>query len=1008
MSIREEDRYYYLAIIVGLAFHATVLFSTFTKTYDAYVHMFFAEHYANDWFGSWSFKWYTGFTVTSYPPLIHQLVALVSKFLGIKLAFLLVANLVVLVYLRGVYTFSKIWVTDQAAAVATMVAVFYPSFVEALHLFGQLPSITGVSLLLNACPFVYRWVRFNQWKYLLGSLSLLAATTSAHHVSTIFGMVFFVLPVMGTALIDRTADQSVDREVRMRAFLVAIVKILPRAIAFGLLVIAIVITFVFPYWYWSKADPIAQVSIPHGSRDNYLEVLSSGLVFFLIPWAYLLFVLPYIFRRAFQKRFVFLGLSLTLAFVLGTGGTTPIARTLLGDTAFEILTLDRFTFWATMLSLPFVGELMHRVLSGDGRALISKYCGLTFHRILMACTMLGAVLTAVLIINTGYFRPLQPQEIDIKPIVNFLSKDMHDHWRYLTLGFGDQMAWLSANTSALTVDGNYHSVRRLPELTTRAVERLENAKYLGEDGLAALQQFLTLPEKYHLKYIFSNDKFYEPLLNFSGWLRTGQLENGIVVWERPDVPPLPEILPSKQIPPYQSLMWGILPLSSLLLVLIVQTANRGFPEISRSLNQGIPYENDRFEKLKLGLHALYILFATVIAIAFFKHIYATNHKRFSPDNLVESYFDALDFKYFRAAYNLFDPTLRPSFEQYMLELSLEDGILASYAKLNSVQCQQLPSEDGTIVPLRIQAEWMTSLMTYDTNHYMEAIELEDGWHLLPQPAEIRIPPEQFYGIPAVDFKKQGRRKATVGKTDRTDELDRPDVYITQANLVSTGDGYAVVGELVNIDTHPAYVSVTAVLYDDKNREILRYNARDIMKHHLLSRESTPFRVDFDEIARQSKINMGADSSFLSKAPHDFVVFVNSMVSSDSHYVEYGLQEIAVDSSFRAVVYNYGAHEINVPQVLAAQYLHGKLQWVEGQYLPMGIRPQRWKQTNVTRRDLTELRILREGSDRNLFVNNSSRSIYSQNLPDLLQGQLFEIGDGEQVQLLLNPFVNFSN
>ncbi|NQY05763.1 MAG: hypothetical protein HRT68_06045 [Flavobacteriaceae bacterium] len=42
-------------------------------------------------------------------------------------------------------------------------------------------------------------------------------------------------------------------------------------------------------------------------------------------------------------------------------------------------------------------------------------------------------------------------------IVNFLNLDIHYKWRYLTLGFGDQMAWLSVQNQSLSVDGNYHS-----------------------------------------------------------------------------------------------------------------------------------------------------------------------------------------------------------------------------------------------------------------------------------------------------------------------------------------------------------------------------------------------------------------------------------------------------------------------------------------------------------------------------------------------------------------------
>ena len=150
--------------------------------------------------------------------------------------------------------------------------------------------------------------------------------------------------------------------------------------------------------------------------------------------------------------------------------------------------------------------------------------------------------------SLGYFRPSQPQKIKMLPIVNFLNQDQHDKWRFLPLGFGDQMAWLSSQTKAMTVDGNYHSARRLPELTTRAVERLENSKFSGIEGIGSLQQFLTVPEKYHLKYVFSNDKFYDPILYFTGWHRLQQLENGIMVWERAGVAPLHSVLPKVDVP----------------------------------------------------------------------------------------------------------------------------------------------------------------------------------------------------------------------------------------------------------------------------------------------------------------------------------------------------------------------------------------------------------------------------------------------------------------------------
>jgi hypothetical protein len=75
-----------------------------------------------------------------------------------------------------------------------------------------------------------------------------------------------------------------------------------------------------------------------------------------------------------------------------------------------------------------------------------------------------------------------------------------------------------------------------------------------------------------LKYIFSNDQFYDPLLFFYGWHKIQLLENGIAVWEREDIPILPANLPRKEIPLYQRLMFGILPPGALLASIIAVSA----------------------------------------------------------------------------------------------------------------------------------------------------------------------------------------------------------------------------------------------------------------------------------------------------------------------------------------------------------------------------------------------------------------------------------------------------
>jgi hypothetical protein len=64
--------------------------------------------------------------------------------------------------------------------------------------------------------------------------------------------------------------------------------------------------------------------------------------------------------------------------------------------------------------------------------------------------------------------------------------------------------------------------------------------------------------------MFFNDKFYDPILYFCGWHRLSQLENGIMVWEKLNVPPYLKFFP-KDVPRYQKLMWGIIPILTVII-----------------------------------------------------------------------------------------------------------------------------------------------------------------------------------------------------------------------------------------------------------------------------------------------------------------------------------------------------------------------------------------------------------------------------------------------------------
>jgi len=1007
--------FFRLALFLGLVLHGSLLLVTFDQTYDAFVHIFFADHYAQSWFDLWEYRWYTGFSVVSYPPLVHQSIALISKLIGLKMAYYCFGLMATGLFIRGVYYFSRIWVDSKSAGYAAILAALSPAFVEALHIFGQLPSITGSSLLLNACPLIYMWVKENKRLYLGLSLLLLAIVTSAHHVTTIFGTVFFVLPVMGTAVIDRINDKN--EILNFKSFFQEVKENLPRIIGFGIATIFIVLLVVFPYWYWSKTDPISQIPIPHGSRNDFTQNLSSGLIFFFIPWGMMLWVFPFFLKKLFSKRLIFLCISFLLATLLGTGGTTSIPRMLLGDHAFDILTFDRFTYWASLMALPFWGLFVKQLIEDKWKEKINSSWYNWFYKIFKPAYLISIFIFVIFITNLGQFRPLQPNSIDVVPIVNFMDRDGHDKWRYLTLGFGDQMAWLSANSKALTVDGNYHSARRLPEFTSRSVERLENAKYRGVPGIGALQQFLTQPNKYNLKFIFSNDKFYEPILHFTGWNRIQQLENNIVVWENPEVKPLTKILPRKETPDYQRYMWGILPLLNLFIFICFYIitrikGNRVFQNIRSEEKEIVAYHiGGKKESL---FFIGWIIGLSLFFIFFIRHQYKENISLTKAENSIRAYYNAIDFKTFTKAYELLDPMTKPSMEQFMLELSLEDGILSSYAKLDAIEINKLEEIESDVERYQVHSKWISSLDEYNHQTDLELIKRNGKYYILHVPYEKTTPVDQFYVLPELTFKNQGRRKAEAGKTFRADELDRPEIKLRNTKLISLDSQYYIIGEIINLDNDPAYVNVQATIYDENDQVLLQANIKDAIKRTLLPKEFSPFKIDllpfFTEKALKEGLIEGEadffDAGYYLDQNISINLFASSLVSEAPIYRYAGIQNFNIQQNqITADLFNYGPQEISVPQIISAFYLEDNLNWVDLEYLDKGIRANRKKAFSQNLPFLNNIKLIQNIDENALYTNGTVQvSTFDKSLSN---GSNFVLNDTISIKLMINPFITLT-
>jgi len=976
---KRTNKYLVVAILVGLVFHGTAMFFTLESTYDALIHLFFADHYANSWFEPWNFKWYTGFTVMSYPPLVHQSIALLSYIGGLKFGLFSLTLIAILLFITGIYRFSLLMTSSRnAAGHAAIIATLSSTFIETLHLFGQLPSIIGLSILCHALPEIYLWLTKGQKKHFFTAIALISVTVTSHHVTPIFGMVFFIFPLIGTAIIS-VAEKTTGsiKKVSFWLFLITFKTLLKRILSFCFTSLFIIIACLLPYWINSKNNPITQVPIPHGSRDNFLDVTSSGLVFFVIPWGILMFILPYVFYRYFSKKNICFGISIAMLTLLGTGGTTPLPKMILGANAFNILTLDRFTLWAAIMAIPMVGEFMYRFTEGDIKVLIQKKTNPIFHRLSGGVLALLFLFMAIFTISLGYFRPSQPAKIKILPIVNFLGQDHHDQWRYLTLGFGDQMAWLSSNTNALTVDGNYHSARRLPELTTRAVERLENSKFKGIEGLGSLQQFLTVPEKYNLKYIFSNDKFYDPMLYFLGWQRLRQLENGIMVWEKLNIPPIGKILPKVNVSIWQKIHWGTVPLLTVIfafLVNIKSLVQRTLKTNTTNTQPNITYTTKHLWSLMVGLHfwAIFLIGCIVYGCYIF---YIKNDTQRSPKNAVLAYYNALDFKRFTDAHQLLNPLSGVEMAQYMLQISVTDGLLSSYAKMDAIKVD-ITNLTDTTATAKVNTKFITALKEIKDSTYHNLVKIDQKWYINPKKTNKDLPPDQLYTESIPKFYNQGRRRITTEQTYYEDVLKQPVLQILDAKLIKEKDQYSIIGSVQNIDNVPADIVLSGTLYNNQDKALATYSAKDDIKHKLMPKEVSAFKIYFEGIAWLKATEKGPKTfnprAFtpveLEDIPTQFDLHAAGNVSGSDLYKKTTLNCLQVNNNrLFGTFYNSGIAEATIPQIIVSYYNADKqLINVDHKYLLEGIRQQRKLNFNYTLK-AQQIKIISDKMN-NCFVN----------------------------------------
>lgn len=229
--------------------------------------------------------------------------------------------------------------------------------------------------------------------------------------------------------------------------------------------------------------------------------------------------------------------------------------------------------------------------------------------------------------------------------------------------------------------------------------------------------------------------------------------------------------------------------------------------------------------------------------------------------------------------------------------------------------------------MRLMLYWSTvvgtSMNSRDLHVVRDGDRWEAEWPLVKKPS---VPPQVIpvnylrwdviYPGPGDDWGAQG--------------VEAPHVRIVDMHPVQRAEGVVILGELLNEDVVPAYVSVKATLLDKNQQPIATEGSFDKILHTLLPKQVTPFFINFPN-AQLSDVKSIRMSPFSTLVPAS----ADPVIAIDNEHLN-----PVPNPSLTGQVINQSGEIVNVAHVLGTFYdKTGQVVWVADQYIDRALLPQ---------------------------------------------------------------------
>jgi hypothetical protein len=298
----------------------------------------------------------------------------------------------------------------------------------------------------------------------------------------------------------------------------------------------------------------------------------------------------------------------------------------------------------------------------------------------------------------------------------------------------------------------------------------------------------------------------------------------------------------------------------------------------------------------------------------------------SPEGAVESLMNQIGRHDWRAAYLALGNRSEFSQGDFTRDLNGNFASLRTDALLQSFDAKPL-HVSADEAQIRGVLNWSTVVGTFQDVRNLKVVRSADGWQVLwPLVKEAKVPPQ----VIPVNYLRWDVIYRGAEDDWGARDVESPHVRIVDMHPVERAGGVFILGELLNEDTVPAFVTVKATLLDRNNAALASEDSFEKISHILLPKQVTPFRIDFKNVAMSKVASVHIEpSSSLISASADPVIEVEDQKINP-----------VPEPSLSGSLLNQSGQVVNIAHMLGTFYdRSGQLVWVSDAYSNRALVPQ---------------------------------------------------------------------